>query len=270
MRRCAGEGCHLRPSLLLLGMIPDAPPPRALAAVLLLALAQAEGWEATSSSSHGTAADDGLPSMSRLPTISRIRQALGAQNFRLLVSDGGAATLVSSPPLSSGANIDGGPQEEQGQGQGQQHLTTISSGWSSPGPVWNEFREFKKDSGAAAAGGWRVTVDRSRAAEGVWLVRGEHQNFTVQRAYVLDPPPPQRPRRVLVNDTLSTHTATAAELGSSNRWSATPTHEDVIGISVRHRATVAATAAEVESAVVPGEWSRDLSVVIVGCGRDRG
>jgi hypothetical protein len=39
---------------------------------------------------------------------------------------------------------------------------------------------------------------------------------------------------------------------------------------VRHRATVAATAAEVESAVVPGEWSRDLSVVIVGCGRDRG
>jgi hypothetical protein len=81
------------------------------------------------------------------------------------------------------------------------------------------------------------------------LVQGKHQDFTVQRAYILDPPPPQKPRRVLVNDTLSTPTAT----GPGSQWSATPIHEDIVGISVRHRATVAATAADIESAVVPGE-----------------
>ena len=85
------------------------------------------------------------------------------------------------------------------------------------------------------------------------------KEFTVQRAYILDPPPPQKPRRVLVNDTLSTPIAT----GPGLQWTATPTYEDIIGISVRHRATVAVTAAAVESAVVPGECHHPFVIACV-------
>ena len=224
----------------------ETPPPPALAGLLLLAQALAVGPQVAaaivSASSSSTINSD------ELPAVSRSHLALGAQDFQLIVSDAGTATLVSS---SLGANDDDDGSKQQ------QHLTTVSSAWSSPGPVWNEFTE----SAAAPAAGsnWTVTVDRSHAAEGMWLVQGKRKEFTVQRAYILDPPPPQKPRRVLVNDTLSTPIAT----GPGLQWTATPTYEDIIGISVRHRATVAVTAAEVESAVVPGECHHPFVIACV-------
>ena len=100
--------------------------------------------------------------------------------------------------------------------------------------------------GGGLDGGWKVTVDRSKAAEGVWTVLGERDSFSVRRQYVLDPLPPAAARRVLVNDTIITRGASAV--------SARPAASDLLGISVRHRATVAASAESVVSAVVPGAY----------------
>jgi hypothetical protein len=165
------------------------------------------------------------------PPVSRLRAALGGQRFALTVSDGGAATLSATT------------------GSGE-HLTTVSSGFSSPGPEWNEFR-----AGPASAKHWKVTVDRSRAAQdGVWSVKGERASFSVHRTYTLEPPPSVgAARRVLVNDTI----ATPASLRSASIWAAAPAASDVLGISVRHRATVAASAEAVDTAIVPGAYGGD-------------
>ena len=125
-------------------------------------------------------------------------------------------------------------------------LTAITSGFSSPGPEWNE---FSTSSAASSAGpGWAVTVDRSKAAGGMWTVEGRRASFSVVRTYTLDPLPPAEPRRVLVNDTISTP--------PSEDWPANepPSASSVLGISVRHTATVAASADAVDTAIVPGAY----------------
>ena len=125
-------------------------------------------------------------------------------------------------------------------------LTAITSGFSSPGPEWNE---FSTSSAASSAGpGWAVTVDRSKAAGGMWTVEGRRASFSVVRTYTLDPLPPAEPRRVLVNDTISTP--------PSEDWQANepPSASSVLGISVRHTATVAASADAVDTAIVPGAY----------------
>ena len=149
--------------------------------------------------------------------VSTLRAALGGQNFAVSVAAGGAAVL-SDP--SSGA-----------------HLTTVSSSFSLPGPIWQNFTASE----AADALGWRVTVDRSRAARGQWTVTGVGSAYRVVRLYSLDPPPPVKPRRLLVNDTISTPAHLAAPAASA--CGARPSAADVLGLAVRHQATVAETAA---------------------------
>ena len=95
----------------------------------------------------------------------------------------------------------------------------------------------------------QVSVNRSMASSGVWVVEGETQRFTVRRKLVLDPLPPRPARRVLVNDTIITTTNRAKR---STLLSSHVESTDVIGIYVRHRATIASTPEDVDSAVVPG------------------
>jgi hypothetical protein len=152
--------------------------------------------------------------------VSKLAAALGPQHFSLAVAAGSAALL---------------------RGPGGQHLTTLASSFSEPGPRWLNFSEARE------ARGWVVAVDRSHAAQGVWLVRGTGKSFRVERTYALDPLPPAQPRRVLVNDTISAIDVDG-DGGGAPRYP--PDMADVIGVHVRHTATVAASAAEVEQAVV--------------------
>jgi hypothetical protein len=106
----------------------------------------------------------------------------------------------------------------------------------------------------------------------VWLVRAEAKGFRVLRAVTLDPP--QAPRRVLVNDTISTPASsgddpsvfTAAGEGAA---AGTPGPTDIVGISIKHTATIADTAALVDTAVVPGTfggWQCNCALArAVGC-----
>ena len=80
--------------------------------------------------------------------------------------------------------------------------------------------------------------------------RGSPSEFSVRRIYSLDPLPPAAARRVLINDTISTP-ASAEWLAEP---SAEPTASSVLGISVRHTATVAASADDVDTAIVPGAY----------------
>ena len=146
---------------------------------------------------------------------SRLAAALGPQGFSVAISDGGAAVVTGA---------DGA------------HLTTVSSTFSEPGPRFNNFSEH-----TAGTKGWRVEVDRSRASSGLWTVHATAQNYSVARTYQLDPP--TAPRRLLVNDSITTTTNEMSALRSA-----------AVGIAVSHRATVAATPAEVETAIVPGAF----------------
>ena len=161
--------------------------------------------------------------------VSQLRAALGGQSFAVSVAAGGAAVLKDP---SSG-----------------EHLTTISSSFSLPGPIW---QNFSASEATADALGWRVTVDRSRAALGQWTVTGVGTAYRVSRLLWLDPPPPAKPRRLLVNDTITTpaHPAAPAARACGSR----PTAKDVLGLAVRHQATVAASAADVDTAVIPGAY----------------
>ena len=85
-------------------------------------------------------------------------------------------------------------------------------------------------------------VDRSAAAAGRWVVDarinpepGSSAPFSLRRVYQLEPAPPALPRKVLINDTLTSHAAAT------------------IGLHVRHHATLAA-GARVDSAAVPGRF----------------
>jgi hypothetical protein len=168
------------------------------------------------SSSYGVSSDRPVASRSRL------RTALGGQSFVVNVTSGGAAVL------SARANM--------------AHLSTITSTFSEPGPIYYNFSE-------SAAEGWSVQVDRSREASGVWTVRASAKTYRVSRTYTLDPDP-QNPRRVLVNDTISTPSGLGAEPLSTGL----PGPTDVVGISIKHTATVADTAADVEAALTPGTY----------------
>ena len=171
------------------------------------------------------------------PVVSRLPAALAPQGFTLNVTEYGAMVLTA----------------------GGTHLSTISSSFSEPGPLLHNFSALP----SSTVTGWTVTVDRSRAASGVWLVRAEAKGFRVLRAVTLDPP--QAPRRVLVNDTISTPASsgddpsvfTAAEgaaAAGAGAAAGTPGPTDVVGISIKHTATVADTAALVDTAVVPGTF----------------
>eukprot|EP01051_Picozoa_sp_SAG22_P016976 SAG22_NODE_2516_length_2488_cov_1.879029_2_plen_334_part_00 len=104
----------------------------------------------------------------------------------------------------------------------------ITSQFSEPGPVWN----ILSTTAAAAAAGWQVTVDRSAAAVGTFVVRAAARTFTLRRTLQLVPPPPQLPHKLLVNDTI------------------TSTAPSTIGMHIRHHAALAS--GKVDSAAVPG------------------
>ena len=141
--------------------------------------------------------------------------------FHVKVAPGGAAVLTTSASASA------------------EHLTTVSSSFSEPGPLWHNL------SVAPDAGGWTVTVDSANAASGRWVVRANAASFRLVRVYALIPPQAGSEVgqwRLLVNDTITT-------LSSSSL-------DATVGISVQHRATVARTAEEVEEVLVPGTFSR--------------
>ena len=91
---------------------------------------------------------------------------------------------------------------------------------------------------------WSVSVDASGAANGRWAVHAKAKRYELMRVYALDPAPPQAPRRLLVNDTLRTPPSL---LGRPD--------ELPVGVFVRHRATVADDASDVDAALVPGAFS---------------
>jgi hypothetical protein len=158
--------------------------------------------------------------------LSRLEGALSAQGFVLNVSSGGAAVLFAR---NGGDNA---------------HLTTVTSSFSEPGPKYYTF------STEPTAAGWAVDIDRSRAASGIWTVTASAKTYRVRRTYTLDPNP-LNPRRVLVNDTISTP---VGGLGAAPLSTGLPGPTDVLGISIKHTATVADTAAEVEAALTPGTY----------------
>jgi len=150
------------------------------------------------------------------PLLSRRAAALASTSLTVGVSDGGALAL---------------------------HLGAVSfevsSGFSEVGPRWNNLS-------AGSGGGWSRApdVDRSRAAEGRWVVLAAARNYTLRRVIQLDPPlvpmsqseggsSATTTRRILVNDTIASTTSAP------------------IGMIVRHRASLLNGSA-VDSAVVPG------------------
>eukprot|EP01052_Picozoa_sp_SAG31_P029018 SAG31_NODE_2850_length_4998_cov_3.096346_4_plen_827_part_00 len=158
--------------------------------------------------------------------VSQLQAAVGQQHFAVSVADGGAVTLTD-------------PDTDE-------HLTTIVSSFSLPGPVWQNFTAE-----VAPSGNWQVSVDRSRASEGRWTIKGTGPAYTVHRLLLVDPA--TAPRRLLVNDTFSASDATeraAVEPPDPTR----PSAADVLGIYVSHQATVAAGAEDVETAIVPGAY----------------
>lgn len=158
------------------------------------------------------------------PAVSNLEAALGGQGFVLDVANGGAAVLLARADRS--------------------HLSTITSTFSEPGPIHYNFS-------TAPTEGWTVDVDRSRAASGVWTVTAQAKTYRVRRTYTLDPDQ-MNPRRVLVNDTISTRSdglSAAVPLLTD-----TPGPTNVIGISIKHTATVANSAADVEAALTPGTY----------------
>jgi hypothetical protein len=157
------------------------------------------------------------------PLRSRRAQALAGADFTFSVDAGGGASIVTQ-----GATFQ------------------LASSFSSPGrdePVWHN---LSKD---AAHSGWSVAVDRSGAGRGEWVVRavpavvGAAANFTVKRRYHLDPAPPARPIRVLINDSL------------------TSLADEIIGVHVQHHARLTA-GGTVESVQVPGRFEAGM------CGTD--
>jgi hyaluronoglucosaminidase len=169
----------------------------------------------------GQKTDDSTPAVAS-NVVGRMPGILAGQQFSVTVAAGGAAILT-------------GPSGE--------HLTTVSSQFSEPGPRWHNFTA----SAAPPPSGWAVRVDRSGAAVGRWIVRAQAARYGLTRVYSLDPPPPRAPRRLLVNDTFRT-SARGGPLGQEQ-------DSAVIGVFVRHRASVAATATAVDSALVPGTFS---------------
>jgi hypothetical protein len=163
--------------------------------------------------------------------VSQLAAALAGQQFAVTIAAGGAAVLTDS--------VSG------------EHLTTLTSSFSRPGPVWQNFSVEPSTSPI-----WQVAVNYSQAASGRWTVVGTlscvEAAYKVQRLYVLDPAPPLRPRRLLINDTIGT-----PFLSDTRKQHAIPAGPaaGVLGIAVHHRATVASSAADVETAVIPGACS---------------
>ena len=162
--------------------------------------------------------------------VSQLAEALGGQDFSVTIAAGGAAVLTDS--------VSG------------EHLSTVTSSFSRPGPIWQNFSVA-----ASTDSLWQVTVNHSQAARGRWTVVGTlgpvtTGAFQVERLYLLDPAPPRRPRRLLVNDTITTPSYTT-QLGAAAA-ARSQQLKGVVGIAVRHRATVAAAATDVETAVIPG------------------
>ena len=151
--------------------------------------------------------------------LSRLGAARGPQAFHLNIADGGAIVLTKA---------DGGA-----------HLSTITSSFSEPGPVLHNLS-------TSSGSGWEVSVDHSG---GVWTVEARAKTFRLKRTVALDPP--HAPRRVLINDTLSTPTGAAA---APPLATGLPGPTDVIGIRVAHTATVAESGEQVEAALTPGTY----------------
>ena len=151
------------------------------------------------------------------PLLSRRAASLAPTSLTLVIGDGGALALMLGPVSFE-----------------------VSSSFSEVGPHWNNM-----NASSGGGGGWSSgpAVDRSRAAEGRWVVVASARNYTLRRVIQLDPPlvPGSQlrgsgstvtARRILVNDTIAS-TASAP-----------------IGMIVRHRAGV--LEGSVGSAVVPG------------------
>ena len=93
-------------------------------------------------------------------------------------------------------------------------------------------------------------------AAGVFRVSATGGAYSVHRTLWLDPPPPARARRILVNDTISTPHAAGGERREAGAGGAPPSVADVVGIYVRHRATIGEVEADVSTAIVPGAFRR--------------
>eukprot|EP01050_Picozoa_sp_SAG11_P004586 SAG11_NODE_296_length_11092_cov_24.402620_11_plen_258_part_00 len=87
----------------------------------------------------------------------------------------------------------------------------------------------------AALGQMVVKVDRSAAALGTWVVTAKTTLFALRRVFQLIPAPPLLPRKVLVNDSLTSLTT------------------KLIGTHVRHHARLVA-GGEPAGAAVPGRF----------------
>lgn len=153
---------------------------------------------------------------------SRRSQALAGADFTFSVDGGGGATL----------NVAG---------------TTVQlvSSFSSPGhdePVWHNLT----NGATSPANSWSVEINRSGAKRGEWVVRAVPVqgggDFTVIRRYQLDPVPPARPVRVLINDTLKSRS------------------ERLVGVHVQHHARL--INATIHNVQVPGRFEPGM------CGTD--
>ena len=157
-----------------------------------------------------------------LDVKSRRAQALaGADGVVFSVDDGGGATLGVAGTTFQ-----------------------LASSFSSPGhgdePSWHNLTN------GAAASTWSVAVNRSGAERGEWTVHAVppqgSADFTVTRRYHLDPAPPARPVRVLINDTLTSRS------------------DAILGVHVQHHARL--LKGTVDNVQVPGRFEPGM------CGTD--
>ena len=159
----------------------------------------------------GAIIESGRTTMAPPRSLSRRRHALSATPWILQVSDHGAAAIILGKARFE-----------------------VTSQFSEPGPVWNN---LSTATAAAAAQmqeeAWEVSVDRSGAAAGTWVVTASARTFTLRRTLQIVPPPPQLPQKLLINDSI------------------TSTASSVIGMSIRHYAALA-SGGEVGLAAVPG------------------
>jgi hypothetical protein len=170
------------------------------------------------------------------PLMSRRTDALTGGGWDLNVSDTGDMTLSTGKP-------------------GAQLRLNIVSAFSEAGPRWNTLGDVSSmpTMGDGNAGPtelspgiktspFNVQVDRSSAHDGLWVVHakilqesGTSPSFSLVRVVQLEPAPPARPLKIIINDSLT---------------SLAPV---TIGVHVRHHAKLLDNAA-VSDVVVPGRY----------------
>ena len=140
-------------------------------------------------------------------SLSRREHVLAPTPWALEVTDGGAAAITIGT-----ARFD------------------VTSQFSEPGPLWNNLTTARPTGSL----GWRVQVNRSLASAGTWTVTASTRTFALRRKFQLVPPPPQKPQKLLVNDTITSKAPAT------------------IGMNIRHYAALVSSRGEVDSAAVPG------------------